>query len=81
MPRRAMSILVRILVVEICKDINNTNSYIQMYFKASERLKEKNQDQEKRASDLKLKKYWGYHVVADKNLKDTMTLSEHLLDK
>jgi hypothetical protein len=35
------------------KDINKTKSYIQRYFKASERLQEKKQEKEQSAWDLK----------------------------
>ena len=62
------------------KDINKTKSYIQRYFKASERLQEKKQEKEQSAWDLKFQNYWGYLVAADKNLKDSMTLSERFFD-
>lgn len=50
------------------------------YFKQSHDLQGKKMRKEQKGWDLKFQNYWGYLVQADKNLQDSMTLSERFFD-
>ena len=43
-------------------------------------LQEKKNKKEQKGWDLKFQNYWGYLISADKNLRDSMTLSERFFD-
>jgi hypothetical protein len=43
-------------------------------------LHEEQTKKESKGWDLKFQNYWGYLISADKNLKDSMTLSERFFD-
>lgn len=60
--------------------INKLRANIDRYYKASMELQTKKTKKEKKGWDLKFQNYWGYLVSADKNLKDSMTLSEKFFD-
>lgn len=60
--------------------LNKLKNNIDRYFKQSQRLHEEQTRKEQKGWDLKFQNYWGYLVSADKNLKDSMTLSERFFD-
>lgn len=50
------------------------------YYKQANELQMKKSKKEEKGWDLKFQNYWGYLISADKNLKDSMTLSERFFD-
>ena len=60
--------------------VTKLKNNINRIFNASQRLQEKKTKKEMKGWDLKFQNYWGYLVSADKNLKDSMTLSERFFD-
>ena len=53
---------------------------VQKYWKQSNDLQQKKMRKEQKGWDLKFQNYWGYLIQADKNLQDSMTLSERFFD-
>lgn len=60
--------------------VRKLNGQVDRYFKGTNSLHEKKQKKEQKGWDMKFQNYWGYLVAADKNLKDSMTLSEKFFD-
>lgn len=60
--------------------LRKLNGHIDRYYKAAMTLQEKKTKKEQKGWDLKFQNYWGYLVAADKNLRDSMTLSERFFD-
>ena len=60
--------------------LKKLNGQVDRYFKAAINLQEKKTKKEQKGWDLKFQNYWGYLVAADRNLKDSMTLSERFFD-
>lgn len=49
-------------------------------FNDTDELEKKKLKKEGKGWDLKFQNYWGYLVQADKNFRDSMTLSERFFD-
>ena len=53
---------------------------IETYFDNSQKLEDRKRLKEGKGWDLKFQNYWGYLVQADKNFRESMTLSEKFFD-